>query len=298
MIRVESLDFDYGAVRALHNIDFEILEGSVVALVGPNGSGKTTLMRSIAGLQTPANGRVFVAGLNVAENPREVHRQIGFLPDFYGLYGDLKIRHSLEFHAGAKKLSREEGEAAIDWAVRNVGLDFQPDQFVKELSRGNAQRLAIAQAILHRPRTALLDEPASGLDPEARRQLAELIRSLRDAGMTLVVSSHILRELEEYATHVMVLREGRLVSFEELSAASEGGQRMVEFRLSEAHERLSEILAAQAGVSVRRVDSKSATVELDADGETSSLLSELVRLGLRIEHFSTDARSLEQVYFD
>ena len=298
MIRVESLDFDYGAVRALHNIDFEIRRGSVVALVGPNGSGKTTLMRSIAGLQTPANGRVFVAGLNVSENPREVHRQIGFLPDFYGLYGDLKIRHSLEFHAGAKKLAREEAEAAIDWAVRSVGLEFRPDQLVKELSRGNSQRLAIAQAILHRPQSALLDEPASGLDPEARRQLSELIRSLRESGMTLVVSSHILHELEEYATHVMVLREGRLVSFEELSAPSEEGQgqRIVDIRLTKPHARFAEILTKQAGVTVRQVDSQSARVEFQ--GEPSSLLAELIGEGLRVEHFSTEARSVEQVYFD
>ena len=298
MIRVESLDFDYGAVRALHNIDFEIRRGSVVALVGPNGSGKTTLMRSIAGLQTPANGRVLVAGLNVSENPREVHRQIGFLPDFFGLYGDLKIRHSLEFHAGAKKLAREEAEDAIDWAVRSVGLEFRRDQLVKELSRGNSQRLAIAQAILHKPQSALLDEPASGLDPEARRQLSELIRSLRESGMTLVVSSHILHELEEYATHVMVLREGRLVSFEELSGSSEEGQsqRVVDIRLTEPHAQFAEILGNQTGVTVRQVDSQSARIELQ--GEASSLLANLIGEGLRIEHFSTEARSVEEVYFD
>ena len=298
MIRVESLDFDYGAIRALHNIDFEIRQGSVVALVGPNGSGKTTLMRSIAGLQTPASGRVFVGGLNVSESPREVHRQIGFLPDFYGLYGDLKIRHSLEFHAGAKKLAREHAKAAIDWAVRSVGLEFRPDQLVKELSRGNSQRLAIAQAILHKPQSALLDEPASGLDPEARRQLSELIRSLRESGMTLVVSSHILHELEEYATHVMVLREGRLVSFEELSAPSEEGQiqRVVDIRLTEPHARFAEILNNKTGVTVRQADSQSACVEIQ--GDASSLLAELVGEGLCVEHFSTEARSVEQVYFD
>ena len=298
MIRVESLDFDYGAIRALHNIDFEIRQGSVVALVGPNGSGKTTLMRSIAGLQTPANGHVFVGGLNVSENPREVHRQIGFLPDFYGLYGDLKIRHSLEFHAAAKKLAREDAKVAIDWAVQSVGLEFRPDQLVKELSRGNSQRLAIAQAILHKPRTALLDEPASGLDPEARRQLSDLIRGLRDTGMTLVVSSHILHELEEYATHVMVLREGKLVSFEELSAPSEKGQgqRIVDIRLTEPHARFAEILSKQAGVTVRQADSQTACVELA--GDASSLLAILLDEGLRVEHFSTGARSVEQVYFD
>ncbi len=296
MIRVESLDFDYGAVRALHDISFEIREGSVVALVGPNGSGKTTLMRSIAGLQTPASGRVFVGGLSVSENPRKVHRQIGFLPDFYGLYGDLKIRHSLEFHAGAKKLAREDAEAAIDWAVRSVGLEFHPHQLIRELSRGNSQRLAIAQAILHKPRTALLDEPASGLDPEARRQLSQLIRSLHDVGMTLVVSSHILHELEEYATHVMVLREGRLVSFEGLSASNEDGRRVIEIRLSEPQTRFAEILGAEAGVSIQRADSQSASIELT--GEPSSLLAKLVDEGFGVEHFSTEGRSVQQVYFD
>lgn len=225
MIQVETLDFDYGAVRALHGIGFEIESGSVVALVGPNASGKTTLMRTIAGLQTPAAGVVRVDGLNVAHEPRKVHRRIGFLPDFFGLYDDLLVRHSLEFHAGAKKLPPEQASKAIDWALASLGLEFRADQRVRELSRGNRQRLAIAQAILHRPPVALLDEPASGLDPDARRQLSSLISNLRDSGMTLMVSSHILRELEDYATHVMVLRDGRLVSFEAVSdVCGEDGQ--------------------------------------------------------------------------
>lgn len=297
MIRVESLDFDYGVVRALHNVSFEVEEGSAVALVGPNGSGKTTLMRSIAGLHTPASGRILVGGVNVAENPREVHRQIGFLPDFYGLYDDLRVRDSLEFHAGAKKLSAEQGAEAIDWAVRSLGLSFQPDQRVRELSRGNKQRLAIAQAILHRPPVALLDEPASGLDPDARRQLSSLIQSLRDSGMTLMVSSHILRELEDYATHVMVIREGRMESFDAIDQTKGDARPLVEFVLAEPSERLAEVICAQEGVRTVSLDDVSAVVELSAQENVSALLDALVTAGLRVERFAPRSRSVEEVYF-
>lgn len=297
MIRVESLDFDYGVVRALHNVSFEVEEGSAVALVGPNGSGKTTLMRSIAGLHTPASGRILVGGVNVAENPREVHRQIGFLPDFYGLYDDLRVRDSLEFHAGAKKLSAEQGAEAIDWAVRSLGLSFQPDQRVRELSRGNKQRLAIAQAILHRPPVALLDEPASGLDPDARRQLSSLIQSLRDSGMTLMVSSHILRELEDYATHVMVIREGRMESFDAIDQTKGDARPLVEFVLAEPSERLAEVISAQEGVRTVSLDDVSAVVELSAQENVSALLDALVTAGLRVERFAPRSRSVEEVYF-
>ena len=297
MIRVESLDFDYGSVRALFDVNFEIQEGSVVALVGPNGSGKTTLMRTIAGLQTPARGKVFLNGLDVSEEPRKVHRQIGFLPDFFGLYDELLVRHSLEFHAGAKKLSKEQASQAIDWAATSLGLEFRDDQLVRELSRGNRQRLAIAQAILHRPPVALLDEPASGLDPEARRQLSSLIQGLRDSGMTLIVSSHILRELEDYATHVMVLREGRMVSFEAITEAQGTEGQFVEIVLAEPSERLKDVLARYEQLTLVSADDRSARVELQAQGEASKLLSALVAAGLHVQRFDPQSRSVEQVYF-
>ena len=297
MIRVESLDFDYGSIRALFDVNFEIQEGSVVALVGPNGSGKTTLMRTIAGLQTPARGKLLLNGLDVSEEPRKVHRQIGFLPDFFGLYDDLLVRHSLEFHAGAKKLSKEQASQAIDWAATSLGLEFRDDQLVRELSRGNRQRLAIAQAILHRPPVALLDEPASGLDPDARRQLSSLVQSLRDSGMTLVVSSHILRELEDYATHVMVLRRGRVESFEAISEAHEGEGQFVEIVLAEPSEALKDVLAHYEQLTVVSADDRSARVELLAEAEASKLLAALVAAGLRVQRFDPQSRSVEQVYF-
>ena len=297
MIRVEALDFDYGSVRALFDVNFEIQKGSVVALVGPNGSGKTTLMRTIAGLQTPARGKVFLNGLDVSQEPRKVHRQIGFLADFFGLYDDLLVSHSLNFHAGAKKLSREQASYAIDWAATSLGLEFRDDQLVRELSRGNRQRLAIAQAILHRPPVALLDEPASGLDPDARRQLSSLIQGLRDSGMTLIVSSHILRELEDYATHVIVLRRGRVESFEAISEAHEGEGQFVEIVLAEPSEALKDVLAHYEQLTVVSADDRSARVELQAKGEASKLLSALVAAGLRVERFDPQSRSVEQVYF-
>ena len=218
LIKVSHLVFEYPGHRALDGVSLHIAAGSVTALVGPNGAGKSTLMRCIAGLDQPLSGHIEVHGIPVQEQPREVHRHLGYLSDFFGLYDRLSVQHCLQYAALSMGVPAAEAPQCVARVARQLGLDELLQRRPTELSRGQRQRVAIGQAIVHQPRVLLLDEPASGLDPEARSSLSQLLRQLQSQGMTLIVSSHILSELDEYCTHILSLRGGRVESHEALQA--------------------------------------------------------------------------------
>ncbi|CAM4360867.1 ABC transporter ATP-binding protein [Comamonas aquatilis] len=218
MIEVSQLVFEYPGHRALDGVSLKIDAGSVTALVGPNGAGKSTLMRCIAGLDQPLSGQIRVKGLSVQEQPREVHRHLGYLSDFYGLYDRLSVTRCLQYSALSMGVAESQVAARVQQVAAQLGLADLLQRYPTELSRGQRQRVAIAQAIVHQPSVLLLDEPASGLDPDARGQLSQLFRHLQAQGMTLVVSSHILSELDEYCSHILSIRSGRIESHEALQA--------------------------------------------------------------------------------
>lgn len=209
IIQVENLIFDYPNKRALKNVTFCIERNTIVGLVGPNGAGKTTLLRCLAGLDKPLSGNILLDGIDVIENPRLGHRKVGYLSDFFGLYGDLTVTQHLEYMCDAHNIA-----AAGDRLIRilmDVGLTEQADKKAAELSRGMRQRLGIAMSIIHNPECLLLDEPASGLDPEARHALSGLLLKLQASGMTIICSSHILAELEEYSNHMLIIEGGNCI---------------------------------------------------------------------------------------
>lgn len=212
IIEVKDLIFDYPGTRALNQVSLSVPSGSITALVGPNGAGKTTLLRCLAALETPVSGSIRIAGIDVLSDPRTCHRKLGYLSDFFGLYSELTVLQCLLHSAASHGIPAAEQHSAATLAAKRLGIDDRLTAAAGSLSRGLRQRLAIAQAIVHQPEILLLDEPASGLDPEARHSLAELFLALRDAGMTLVVSSHILSELDEYSTDMLVLRDGKILS--------------------------------------------------------------------------------------
>jgi ABC-2 type transport system ATP-binding protein len=210
-IAVADVRFAYDDTPALRGVSFSAEPGSVTALVGPNGAGKTTLMRCIAGLDPPEAGTITVAGLDVVAAPREARVRMGFLQDFFGLYDRLSVRRSLDYAARARLVPNGERERRIAEVAAALALTPLLDRGTAELSRGQRQRVAIGAAIVHGPDVLILDEPAAGLDPEARAELAALIRSLAARGVTLLVSSHILAELEDYSTDVLMLEAGRVI---------------------------------------------------------------------------------------
>ena len=219
MIDIHRLFFEYPGVLALNDISLRVRRGDICALVGPNGAGKTTLLRCIAALDRPVTGSIVVNDVDVLENPRRTHQQIGYLADFYGLYAELNVRQSMVYAALAHSIPAEQVEHAVQHTAARLNIEDRLSHKVGTLSRGLKQRLAIAQAIVHQPALLLLDEPASGLDPEARRDLSRLFVALRDQGMTLLISSHILAELEEYSTSMVILRQGKIIEHQALSAS-------------------------------------------------------------------------------
>ncbi|MBK8063824.1 MAG: ABC transporter ATP-binding protein [Betaproteobacteria bacterium] len=288
--------FEYPGVRALDEVSFEVPAGSVTALVGPNGAGKTTLLRCLAGLERPMLGSIHVAGVDVLEEPRAVHRRVGFLSDFFGLYDALSVARCFAHAAAAHGVADADIDGAVQRTAQRMGLAGLLERRAAELSRGQRQRVAIGQALIHAPQVLMLDEPASGLDPEARHALARLFTQLREEGITLIVSSHILAELDEYSTHMLVMRHGRIVENRALEGAVAGLAR-VRLAFAQAVEALEAKLAALPGVRVLRAEADAAVLELHGGAEAqAALLRALVQAGLPLSEFALERENLHESY--
>ncbi len=295
--RIAGLRFEYPGVRALHDVGFQLEAGTVTALVGPNGAGKSTLMRCLAGLETPALGEVEVDGIDVIEEPRQAHRRLGYLSDFFGVYDTLTVRQCLMHAAAIHGVEPGTLEAEADRTARLLGLGDRLEARGGTLSRGLRQRLAIGQAIIHNPRLLLLDEPAAGLDPEARHALAGLFRALQASGMTLLVSSHILAELDQYSTHMLVLREGRVVEQRELRPTAAGSVRRLSVRLAAPDARLGALLAAAGQAVALTPAGDGATFDWTGDeAARAALLRSLVESGLAVTAFAEEHENLNESY--
>lgn len=295
MISVRNLVFDYPSRRALHGVSFDVEPGSVTALVGPNGAGKTTLLRCLAALEAPTSGSVRVAGLDTLEAPRAVHRLLGFLPDFFGLYDDLTVERSLIYAARLRGVAPGDAPAAAQTAAARVQLSDRMSARAAELSRGMRQRLAIGMTIVHAPRVLLLDEPAAGLDPDARRSLSDLIRALSADGMTILVSSHILAELEDYSTAMVIVDHGAIAGGGPISHGSAERQR-VRIVLERDDARLAGFWDGRGLVA--RLDERGVFVEIEAGpAARAALLAALVRDGFAVTDFAEAPLTLEETYF-
>lgn len=211
MIRVSGLSKRYRNTYAVQGLDLEVPQGSIFGLIGKNGAGKTTTMRILATLLLPTEGRAEVGGYDVVAEPREVRRLLGYMPDFFGVYDDLKATEYLDFYAAAQGVPSAARPALIRDLLELVDLSHKADAYVDDLSRGMKQRLCLARALAHDPALLILDEPASGLDPGARIEMRELLKELRNMGKTILISSHILTELADLCTHIGIIDNGRLV---------------------------------------------------------------------------------------
>jgi ABC-2 type transport system ATP-binding protein len=211
MIQIENLRKEYDDVVAVNDLTLAIPPGEIYGLIGPNGAGKTTLIRMAAGLLTPTNGRVVVDGVDVQAEPERALRSIGYLADFFAVYEDLTVWEYLDYFAHAYKMPSEQIPRRIEAVINDVRLDVKRNQLIKGLSRGMKQRLGIGRAIIHRPKVLLLDEPASGLDPKARVDLRNVLLELQAQGTTILISSHILTELEGFCTLIGIMEKGSMV---------------------------------------------------------------------------------------
>ncbi|MCW5774493.1 MAG: ABC transporter ATP-binding protein [Rhodospirillaceae bacterium] len=305
IVAADSLVYDYPGARALDHVSFAIEPGTITALVGPNGAGKTTLLRCLAVLDRPASGRIRIDGLEVSDHPRAVHRRLGYLSDFYGLYDQLTVRQCLAYHAAIHDIPPAQQAEAIARTSARMDLAGLAERRAAQLSRGQRQRLAIAQAIIHDPALLLLDEPAAGLDPEARWNLSSLITELAKGGMTLIVSSHILSELEDYSTHVMIIRGGKLVLHKPLSEAAEAigsdsvvPQTCMRIEIAAADENFERVLRGFEPADRIAVHGASASVFLPADPMVrAALLRHCVSAGLPVTAYVEDRARVQEIYF-
>jgi ABC-2 type transport system ATP-binding protein len=211
MIEIKNLTKCYGQLKALSELTLKIEKGNIFGFIGPNGAGKTTTMRILATLLEPTSGTAFIDGKNVLTKGKEVRKTVGYMPDFMGVYDDLKVFEYLEFFAAAFNIPPKERKSIVEGVLELTDLQGKKTVAVDSLSRGMQQRLGLARVLIHDPKVLILDEPASGLDPRARIEIRELLRELKKMDKTIMISSHILSELEEICDHVGIIEHGQLV---------------------------------------------------------------------------------------
>jgi ABC-2 type transport system ATP-binding protein len=327
-IETRGLTRHYGKLTAVEDLNLTVPSGGLYGLIGPNGAGKTTTLRMLAGLLEPSAGEILLDGQKVDHNWRELQRQIGYMPDFFGVYEDLLVWEYLDFFARCYDLPAQRRRQVTGELLELVDLAEKRDAYVNTLSRGMRQRLCLAHALVHDPQVLLLDEPASGLDPRARVEMRELLRELGAMGKTIVLSSHILSELAELCDSVGIIERGRLVasgSLEAIRLQARGGRTLrirVLSNLGEAQEVLggipwvSQVYKIENGLEANNGAAPAADVgspqerepalepaggvlEVEYLGDEESaadLLEQLVRSRVRVAAFSELSTDLEEVF--
>jgi ABC-2 type transport system ATP-binding protein len=268
----------YGDLFAVRDLNLDVPKGSVYGLIGPNGAGKSTTFLILAALLAPTAGVVQILGADPVTQPAEVRRNIGYMPDVMGVYDNLRVGEYLEFFASCYRIPRSEWSTLVSGLLELVDLGVKRDAMVDSLSRGMKQRLSLARALVHDPELLILDEPASGLDPRARVELRRLLVDLRTMGKTIIISSHILAELEEMCSHIGVLEAGRLVA--------SGEPRTI---LANLHTGRS--------IRVRLADGEVRTYKVSSDEEQVELLQRLiVAEGVPVLEFVEESGGLEALF--
>ncbi|MDN5348242.1 MAG: type transport system ATP-binding protein [Clostridia bacterium] len=298
MITVCGLEKNYGRVKALRGINMHVPEKAVYGFIGQNGAGKTTTLRILAGLLLPSAGEARIAGYDILRQPREIRDVIGYMPDFFGVYDDLRAGEYLEFYAAAYGIRGKAARELRDYLLELVDLSDKRDAFVDTLSRGMQQRLCLARALIHDPQVLLLDEPASGLDPLARVEMRELLKELCHLGKTIVISSHILSELADLCTHIGMVAEGRVIRegpLNEVLASSQ--ERKISLRCLGPVEAAVEILESWPGAKILNRAGQQVEFSLsDGPEEAAALLRALAASEAEVVHFAETERSLEDTF--
>ena len=299
MLQINHLYKNYGRFQAVQDLNLHIPQGDLFGFVGPNGAGKTTTIRMVCGLMPPTAGNILINGIDALANRREIKKQIGYVPDFFGVYDNLKVKEYMDFYGSMYRMTSREIAAVADDLLELVNLTDKKDVYVDTLSRGMKQRLCVARALIHNPALLVLDEPNSGLDPRARVEMKELLLNLKSMGKTIVISSHILSELSEMCNSIGIMNRGNLVAagkIEDVMTSVFGNNRMV-ISVSGAMEPAVLLLKEQAGIKVESVGEKEITISHTlSEEEMAKLISHMIDTGIVVTGFHKKEGNLETLF--
>lgn len=255
MLQIDHLYKNYGKFQAVSDLTLHVPKGELFGFVGPNGAGKTTTIRMVCGLMLPAAGSIAINGVDALTHRKAIKRQIGYVPDFFGVYDNLKVKEYMDFYGSMYRMNSGEIARISGDLLELVNLSDKKEVFVDTLSRGMKQRLCVARALIHNPGLLILDEPNSGLDPRARVEMKELLLNLKSMGKTIVISSHILSELAEMCSSIGIMDHGRLVAAGHIDDVMESvfGSNQLIISLDEGQETAVRIANEHAGVKVDSV---------------------------------------------
>ena len=299
MIELRGFGKDYGEFTAVDSLDLTIAEGEMFGFIGPNGAGKSTSIRFLATLLRASRGDGTINGHSVSEDPMNVRRSVGYMPDAFGVYDGMKVWEFLDFFAVAYKIGRTQRKRVIKDVLDLLDLTYKRDDFVNGLSRGMKQRLCLAKTLVHDPPVLILDEPASGLDPRARIEVKALLKELRRMGKTILISSHILTELADCCTSIGIIERGKLLMhgpIDEVYKRIRGNQ-VIEARFGNNLETGLSIVRSNPEVRDIQVDGSKMIIEFSsADHNPAELLKALIKHDVEVINFGQKDPNLEDVF--
>ena len=299
MLKIKGLCKKYGNFTALDNLDLAIGRGEIFGFVGPNGAGKTTTLKILAGLLKADAGEVYIDDIRLFEDYDRLKELIGYMPDFFGVYDNLKVMEYLEFYASAYGIETKRAQELGRELLSVVHLDGKEEHYVDELSRGMKQRLCLARALIHDPQFLILDEPASGLDPRNRFEFKEILRDLKEAGKTISISSHILMELAEICTSIGVIEHGKMImqgSIEDILSAVDASNPLI-IRVYDQVQTAILVLKEEEQVKNLTIQGNSLMVTFTGNRKDEAmLLRRLVERGVLVQSFAREQSNLEALF--
>lgn len=299
MLQINHLYKNYGKFLAVNNLNLHIPKGDLFGFVGPNGAGKTTTIRMVCGLMPPTAGEIMINGVEAFSNPREVRKQIGYVPDFFGVYDNLKVSEYMDFYGSMYRMTSNEVERIANDLLELVNLADKKEVYVDTLSRGMKQRLCVARALIHNPAFLILDEPNSGLDPGARVEMKELLLNLKGLGKTIIISSHILSELSEMCNSIGIMNHGCLVTagkIEDIMQSAFGGEKVV-IEISGNTDEAVRLLKEQSNVKVENIGEKEIKISHSlSEEEVSKMIAYLINAGVLVTGFHKQEGNLETLF--
>lgn len=299
MLVIKNLEKSYGKFKALNGLNLEIEKGEIFGFIGPNGAGKSTTMKIVSGLLSPDSGEVYVDGIDAIKNNKELKDKIGYMPDFFGVYDNLRAIEYLEFYASIYGIVGEEARKLSMDLLELVNLQDKWDANVDGLSRGMKQRLCLARCLVHNPELLILDEPASGMDPRARFEMKGILKNLKEMGKTIIVSSHILSELGEICTRIGIIKNGSIVcegTVEEVMLRA-SGTAPINITVMEDPEKAIEVLKQIPDVKEISLDGNKVTASVaGGEKEAKEILKALVTQDVSVIGFAKAVGNLEDVF--